>query len=79
MLAETEKQTGYGYEVLTRAGFYEDWGDCAGSAEEAKRLYGEALSGFQFFASCATSGGEGTARMMDVKRVQKKIAALDEK
>lgn len=26
MLTETTQETGYGYEVITRAGFYEDWG-----------------------------------------------------
>lgn len=37
MLAETEKETGYGYEVIDRAGFYEDWGDSLiAHPEEAK-------------------------------------------
>jgi hypothetical protein len=76
MLEETAKETGYGYEVLTRAGFYEDWGDRAESREESEKHYNEALRSFQLFASWATSGGEGTARMLDVKRMAKKIAEL---
>lgn len=79
MLAETGKETGYGYEVITRAAFYEDWGDRAANREEAKKHYAEALRGFQIFASHATSGGEGTARMLDVKRVQEKIKGLGER
>lgn len=77
MLAETEKEAGYGYEVVDRAGFYEDWGDLAETAEEAKKHYHEALRGFQIFASWATSGGEGTARMMDVNRVLKKLSQYE--
>ena len=73
MLAETEKETGFGNEVVTRAAFYESWGDRAANAEEAQRHYAEALRGFQIFASWATSGGKGTARMLDVNRVLKKI------
>ena len=77
MLAETEQETIYGYEVISRAGFYENWGDSFGSKNEAKELYEKSLSGYQLFAFWATSGGEGTARMIDVKRVEKKIAGLD--
>lgn len=77
MLAETDIRTGYGDEVVTRAAFYEDWGDRAANAEEAKKHYAAALRGFENFASWATSGGEGTARMLDVNRVLKKIENLD--
>lgn len=76
MLAETEKETTYGYEVITRANFYENWGDRAENSAEAKKHYEEALRGFQLFASWATSGGEGTARMIDVNRLLEKIAGL---
>jgi hypothetical protein len=76
MLEETAKPTGYGYEFTARAGFYEEWGDRADSREEAKKNYAEALRNFQIFASGATSGGEGTARMIDVKRLQKKLDEL---
>jgi hypothetical protein len=78
MIAETEQETGYGNEVVARAGFYEDWGDRAENREEAERHYREALRGFQIFASWATSGGEGAARMLDVNRVIEKIAELNE-
>jgi hypothetical protein len=76
MLEETAQETGYGYEVTTRAAFYEDWGDLAENAQESKKHYAEALRGFQIFASWATSGGEGTARILDVNRVLKKLAEL---
>lgn len=78
MLAETERRTGYGDEVITRAGFYEDWGDScrAEDRDKAKEFYEKALGGFRVFASWATSGGEGNARMLDVRRVEKKIADL---
>lgn len=50
MLAETEKRTGYGDEVVTRAAFYEDWGDRAANAGESKALCGgaSAFSKFRF-------------------------------
>src|SRR3712207_3231081 len=76
MLAETEEQTGYGDEVVTRAAFYEDWGDAEENKSEAREHYEKALGGFRLFASWATSGGEGNARMIDVKRVEKKIEDL---
>ncbi|HEX8247481.1 MAG TPA: hypothetical protein VF599_04795 [Pyrinomonadaceae bacterium] len=79
MLAETERETGYGDEVTTRAGFYEDRGDTSRGEEDkdkAKGFYEKALGGFRLFASWATSGGEGNARMLDVRRVEKKIADL---
>jgi hypothetical protein len=79
MLAETERETGYGDEVTTRAGFYEDWGDESRNSEnknKAREFYEKALGGFRLFASWAMSGGEGGARMLDVKRVERKIAGL---
>ena len=75
MLAETENEV-HGYEILTRANFYEEWGDAAANPEEARAHYAEARAGFQLFASWATSGGEGLARMLDVDRVREKIARL---
>ncbi len=77
MLAETENAA-HGYEILTRAGFYEDWGDAAENEKEALEHYARALEGFQIFASWATGSGEGLARMIDVGRVKKKIAVLKE-
>ena len=73
MLAETENEV-HGYEILTRAAFYEDWGDAAENPEDARERYKQALAGFQLFASWATSGGEGLARMIDVDRVREKLA-----
>ena len=76
MLAETEHKTGYGDEVITRAAFYEEWGDRAEDIWERRRSYEKSLGYFQLFASWATSGGEGNARMIDVLRVEKKLANL---
>ena len=76
MLAETDRRTGYGDELITRAAFYEDWGDRAEDQAEARRLFEKSLEGFRIFAACATSGGEGSARMIDVNRVEKKLANL---
>lgn len=77
MLAETAREGEYGYEAVTRAGFYEDWGDHAENIDKAKKFYLKSLTDYERFASWATSGGEGTARMLDVKRLRKKIADLD--
>ena len=78
MLAETGIRTGYGDELITRAGFYEDWGDRALDKTEARKFYEKSLEDFRVFAACATSGGEGNARMIDVRRVEKKIANLND-
>lgn len=71
MLEDTEKDV-TGFETVDRAWFYENWGDSTGRRE----IYERSLDFYEAFASWATSGGEGTARMIDVKRVQKKIAEL---
>jgi hypothetical protein len=76
MLAETEKPDGYGGETVTRAEFYEAWGDSLRPAAEAEWKYWDSHRYWAIFASWATSGGEGTARMLDVDRVVKKIEAL---
>ncbi len=76
MLAETEQETGYGNETLTRAGFYENWGDACRDKDEAKKHYEKSLSGYYLFASWATGSGEGLERMMNVERVEKKLAKL---
>ncbi len=57
MLTATEQETVYGYEVISRAGFYENWGDAVGTKDEAKEHYEKSLSGYHLFASWATSGG----------------------
>lgn len=75
MLVETGRGEGFFPENEIRASFYENWGDRLEGSEQ-KEKYEEALSNWQQFASCATSGGEGTARMLDVNRVLKKIESL---
>ncbi len=76
MLADTEERDGYGGETVTRAGFYEDWGNSLRSGAEAEKRYWQSHSYWADYASWSTSGGEGTARMMDVKRLLKKIEGL---
>lgn len=76
MLADTEERDGCGGETVARAEFYEDWGNSFGAAPEAESKYRESHMYWANFASWATSGGEGTARMLDVKRVLKKIEGL---
>lgn len=44
----------------------------------ALSLFRLALLGYQVYASWATSGGEGVARMADVERLQATVAALGE-
>jgi hypothetical protein len=70
MLAETDRGVDMFPDNQIRASFYENWGDALGGDEDK---YREALINWQQFASCSTSGGEGTARMMDVNRVLGKI------
>ena len=76
MLDDTAKVV-HGYEIISRAGFYENWGDTANAKDERKTYYEKALVDYQLFASYATGSGEGLQRMMDVERVQKKIKRLD--
>ena len=75
MLRDTRLPDGYFPFNEVRASFYENWGDSL-SGTDAIEKYSLALDNWQMFASCSTSGGEGTARMMDVKRVQKKLDRL---
>lgn len=72
MLAGTDASDPYGDTTVARAEFYEQWGDAARSRAEAIRAYTESENYFSLFASWSTSGGEGTARMMDVNRVRSK-------
>jgi len=76
LIAETDQMDQYGENTVTRAEFYEDWGDNLSPADQAVEKYHEALRGWQIYASWSTSGGEGTARMMDVNRVLAKIEHL---
>ena len=48
---------------------------CADRAWKAT-LFGEALHRAQSCAAAATAGGEGLARMQDVRRIEAKLAAL---
>ena len=76
MLADTEKPDGYGGETVKRAEFYEAWGDTLGTVPDAEGKYRESHRYWALYASWATSGGEGTARMVDVHRVLRKIDEL---
>lgn len=78
LLAATAEPDGYGGETVTRAEFYEEWGDSLRPDAAAELKYRQSWSYWARFASWATSGGEGTARMMDVNRVLEKIEALAE-
>jgi hypothetical protein len=68
-----------GHHLLSRAYFYETWASQLEieNPRESIRLYGEAEREYAMFAAGATSGGEGTARMLDVNRTRKKIAELE--
>jgi hypothetical protein len=77
--AEYEARAHLGDEVENRGWFYEQWGDYAKNRAEKKYLYEKAVRDFQIFASWSTSGGEGTARMRAVYRVEQKLSALNEK
>jgi hypothetical protein len=77
MRAETDRGAGFFPDNEVRGEFYEGWGDSLTDRTAAKRKYDEALMNWQMFASCSTSGGEGTARMTDVNRVVAKLEALN--
>ncbi len=77
MLAETETRDGYGGETVVRAEFYESWGATLRSGPEAEKRFWQSHGYWADYASWSTSGGEGTARMMDVKRLLKKLEALN--
>lgn len=72
MLAETDRGPGFFPINEVRASFYENWGDAL-SGEERIAKYELALTNWEMWAACSTSGGEGTARMMDVYRVRGKL------
>ena len=68
-----------GDEMEDSAWYHEQWGDFVEDKAEKKRLYSMALHNYQIFASWATSGGEGTARMLSVNRLSGKIKTIEEK
>ena len=76
MLTDTENRDGYGGETIVRAEFYEGWGNSLRSGPDAEMRFWQSHGYWALYASWSTSGGEGTARMMDVKRVLKKIESL---
>jgi len=76
MLSElgTEREDDpYGDNTVARAEFYEAWGDATAAPLEALDHYHQADFYFGIYASWSTSGGEGTARMRNVNRVQNKV------
>lgn len=75
MLAETFRGEGMFPINEVRASFYENWGDRLDGDEKIEK-YKLAEDNWRMYAACSTSGGEGTARMMDVHRVVKKLEAL---
>lgn len=75
MLAETDRGEGFFPDCEVRGSYYENWGDTLDGKEQIAK-YREALSYWEMFASFSTSGGEGTARMMNVHRVEKKLERL---
>ena len=77
MLCETEGVDGIGPDAGVRAQFYEDWGDGLKNGAAAERKYREAHRYWAIFASWATSGGEGTARMREAYRVLEKLENLN--
>jgi hypothetical protein len=76
MLAETDRGEGFFPENEIRASFYENWGDTLDGVEQVDK-YKTALMNWGQWASCSTSGGEGTARMLEVNRVEEKIRSRD--
>jgi hypothetical protein len=77
MLAVTDRGEGLFPENEARAAFYENWGDALGAGEQAVEKLKLALTNWEMWAACSTSGGEGTARMSEVHRVEQKIARLE--
>ena len=74
MLAATDiEHDKFGDDTVARAEFYEAWGDATREPLAAVDHYNQADFYFAIFASWATSGGEGTARMTDVNRVRMKV------
>lgn len=68
-----------GHHTVSRAAFYEAWGDHRlrrRDPEGADQAYEVAEGLWRRFASWATAGGEGLARMLDVDRVVAKREQL---
>lgn len=76
MLAETNRGEGFFPDCEVRASFYENWGDRLSGPDQIEK-YGEAENYWRMHAAQSTSGGEGTARMLDVSRVENKLLAAN--
>ncbi len=76
MLAATDRGEGYFPDCEVRGSYYENWGDTL-TVEDQIAKYRESLNYWQMHAAQSTSGGEGTARMMDVHRMEKKLERLN--
>ncbi|HKP68879.1 MAG TPA: hypothetical protein VJV05_06325 [Pyrinomonadaceae bacterium] len=76
MLAEIATPDGYGGETVTQAYFYETWADSLLDRTAAITMYWRSHRFWATYASWSTSGGEGTARMLDVNRVLLKLECL---
>lgn len=74
MLAETDRGEDFFPDCEVRASFYENWGDRLSGPDQVEK-YEEAENYWRMHAAQSTSGGEGTARMLDVARVEKKRLA----
>lgn len=76
MIEATSKPDPLGDLLVAKADFYEKWGDALAPDLLAIEKYRLSHAEWAWFASCSTSGGEGTARMLDVTRVLKKIESV---
>ena len=65
--------------IIDAIGLTERYGEqaaAAGRHSHAVALLGFALDGYRMHASGSTSGGDGMERMLDVRRLQERLAAL---
>lgn len=79
MLEATAGEDPLGDLLIAKAEFYEAWGDHLSPDPVAAEKYSLSHAEWAWYASCSTSGGEGTARMLAVNRVAQKIADLSSK
>lgn len=79
MLTATSGEDPYGDLLVAKAEFYEAWGDYLSPDSSSVEKYSLSHAEWAWYAACSTSGGEGTARMIAVNRVAKKIADLSSK
>lgn len=77
MIEATSQPDPLGDLLIAKAEFYEAWGDALRPEDAAIEKYNLSLEEWRWFASCSTSGGEGTARMLNVNRVLDKINEVE--